>query len=172
MTHTIQKLLTIIFLISVSLYSEARIYQGEPFSLKQPDGTLVPVLVWGTEYYQEVESPDGYTLIREQSGWICYANITVDGNEYVSTQLQYNGTSQLPASLVLLSKHLRISAEAIKASTMIMQQQMAAITPKNLSHSRLKSLSSLPDTVRGLTLLIDFPDVKSSITKQQLRYRV
>ena len=38
---------------------------GGRFEIRQPDGTMVPVRIWGDEFYQVVESLDGYTLIRD-----------------------------------------------------------------------------------------------------------
>jgi len=40
---------------------------GKTFSLLQPDGSRVKVRIWGDEYYQVVESLNGYTLIRDQT---------------------------------------------------------------------------------------------------------
>ena len=59
-------------------------HTGDRFYLLQPDGTHVEVKVWGDEYYQRVETPDGYTLIRDpDTGWICYAKLAEDGYEFV-----------------------------------------------------------------------------------------
>ena len=53
-------------------------YKGDLFNLLQPDGTRVEVKVWGDEFYQRVETPDGYTLIRNtETGWICFAEISI-----------------------------------------------------------------------------------------------
>ena len=58
---------------------------NKPFNFRQPDGSLVPVIVSGDEFYQDVETPDGYSLIRDPAtGWICYAAPADDGNEWIS----------------------------------------------------------------------------------------
>jgi hypothetical protein len=36
-----------------------------PWKLKQPGGGYVDVRIWADEYYQVVESPDGFTLMRD-----------------------------------------------------------------------------------------------------------
>ena len=47
---------------------------GEIFDLRQPDGSTVPVRVWGDEFYRVLESLDGYTLVRDPLNQeICYA---------------------------------------------------------------------------------------------------
>jgi len=38
---------------------------GKEYDLRQPDGSTVRVKIWGDEFYQVVESLDGYTLIRD-----------------------------------------------------------------------------------------------------------
>jgi hypothetical protein len=60
-------------------------HNGEHFLLEQPDGSQVEVAVFGDEYYQDIESPDGYTLIRDKRNWICYAALSADGREYGAT---------------------------------------------------------------------------------------
>ena len=56
------------------------------FQVTQPDGTSVDVRVWGDEFYRLVESMDGYSLVRDPAtGATCYARLSADGNDLVST---------------------------------------------------------------------------------------
>ncbi len=104
---------SLIFLFFIiALYTAP--YEGEEFELLQPDGTYVKVLVYGDEYYQRVESIDGYTLIRdEKTGWICYAKLSKKG-ELISTGVKYKGKgkSKPPEGI---KKHLKESKDVIKA---------------------------------------------------------
>jgi hypothetical protein len=77
---------------------QAAPHWGDAFDLKQPDGSVVAVKVWGDEYYQRVESIDGYSLIRNEYGWICYADLSADGDEFVATDIVYDGVNldQIP----------------------------------------------------------------------------
>jgi hypothetical protein len=44
----------------------------ESFEFLQPDGSKVSVVVNGDEFYQRVESVDGYTLVRNsENGSLC-----------------------------------------------------------------------------------------------------
>ncbi len=52
-------------LIFGPLRASAAPVMGELFDLRQPDGSLVPVRIWGDEFYRVVESLDGYTLVRD-----------------------------------------------------------------------------------------------------------
>jgi hypothetical protein len=87
-----------LFLFAVS--SHAVPYKAKDFSFKQPNGSLVQVKVTGDEFYQRVESTDGYTLVRDpQTGYICYAKIKADGSDFESTGIAYTGGS-FPAAQV------------------------------------------------------------------------
>ena len=66
-------------------------HRGKICKLRQPDGAKVTVRVWGDEYYQRVESLDGYTLIRDAEGWISYAELSEDAREFVSTGVIFYG---------------------------------------------------------------------------------
>ena len=63
---------------------------GETMMFRQPDGTEVPVVLFGDEFYMRGETPDGYTVLRDpDTGWICYAELSADGSELVPTQERY-----------------------------------------------------------------------------------
>ncbi|MDR0305255.1 MAG: hypothetical protein LBI42_00285 [Chitinispirillales bacterium] len=75
-THVFSNPLLFAFVIAAAILSafivevNAAPVNGEEFSFRQPDGSQVPVRVWGDEFYVELESLDGYTLIRGSDGWI------------------------------------------------------------------------------------------------------
>ena len=63
---------------------------GETMEFRQPDGTEVPVVLFGDEFYMRGETPDGYTVLRDpDTGWICYAELSADGSKLVPTQEHY-----------------------------------------------------------------------------------
>ncbi|MHC4257478.1 MAG: M6 family metalloprotease domain-containing protein, partial [Planctomycetota bacterium] len=84
-------LIAIIFVLTVVFPGvlQAAPIHGEVFDLRQPDGSMVPVRVWGDEFYQRVESLDGYSLIRNEEGWICYAELSANQSEFVATDVVY-----------------------------------------------------------------------------------
>ena len=86
---------------------------GEVFSLHQPDGARVRVRIWGDEFYRVVESLDGYTLVRDpRTGLACYARLSADGKDLVSTGLPL-GSPRL--NTLNLPKHVRIDQSAARA---------------------------------------------------------
>ncbi len=166
---------------------------GDPFQFRQPDDSLVDVLVWGDEYYQFVETPDGYTLIRDpETNWICYAELSAEGNELVSTGIIYSGQSVIQAAppdnpddlysyqkIQTLENHLRLPGNIVREKAMqqkqILDAQMIeadnalfAASPDSEFAADSITPAPLPDEVVGLTILINFPDVKSSITKSDV----
>ncbi len=66
-------------------------YYNKTFTLKQPDNTEVEVKITGDEYYQHIESIYGYTLCRNEEGWICYADINSEKSELLPTDKIYTG---------------------------------------------------------------------------------
>ncbi|MDR2727619.1 MAG: hypothetical protein LBB56_00685, partial [Chitinispirillales bacterium] len=83
---------------------------GEEFTLSQPDGSEVTVLIYGDELSAAAESRDGYTLVRGADGWICYAELSADGSEYVSTGVRYTDKSSAPGG----RKGLRINEKSAR----------------------------------------------------------
>jgi M6 family metalloprotease-like protein len=152
---------------------------GDEFRLKQPDGSFVPVKVWGDEFYQDVESLDGYTLIRDADGWICYAELSADGNEYVSTGVRYTGGSRASGA----RKGLRINKESVRVKQRREREALGydelvtqgAASARRHRRSRAASPDGIyeesADNVRrvvGLTLLVQFSDETAALTTPQI----
>ncbi|UCD30232.1 MAG: hypothetical protein JSV03_07120, partial [Planctomycetota bacterium] len=110
---------------------------GEKSTRRQPDGEMVEVRIWGDEFYEVVESLDGYTLIRHPgNGKICYARLSPDKNEFVSTGIRVAKTK--PAG-VALAKHLRIRPESRRAKVRVARKHFAEIETPALSALPLSS---------------------------------
>ena len=59
----------------MSIGASAAPYTNQKHELAQPDGSKVQVKITGDEYFQQVESLDGYTLCRDKDGWIILCKI-------------------------------------------------------------------------------------------------
>lgn len=162
---------------------------NQKHELIQPDGSKVQVMVTGDEYYQQVESLDGYTLCRDKNGWICYAKLNGDKTDYVSTGTVYkdnklgdmkisiNSNSTLGAKSKL-QKHLKIKknaiekkADAVREKLHAMDYSPEAVKRNNSSNGSLlesKIKASNISNVNGLTILVDFSDQKSDIPKSDI----
>lgn len=142
--------------------------QGETFSVEQPDGEIVQVRIWGDEYYRVVESLDGYTLAPDpKTGAACYARVTPDGSELVSTGVR----AGRPVEGLALEKHLRIDPKVrdaiirrARASQAADERELAA----KLSLAPPSEPTADSGQVLGLLLLIDFSDDPATIPAAEI----
>lgn len=110
-------LLLCIFIVQIA--ASAAPYYGEECEMKQQDNSFIKVKVYGDEFYQRIESVDGYTLVRDPSTmWICYAKLNSDGSDFISTGIPYKGTTKnpvVPAEIkrMKLKKGLKLKNEHI-----------------------------------------------------------
>lgn len=148
-----------------SLTVSARPYVGDTHQVKQPNGDLVSVKLYGDEFYMDAESVDGYTVVVDDSTkYVCYASVTADEKEYTSTGIVYDGNS-IPSLLKqVLKPHVRISEESASEKRNAMKQRHSV--PKQTTS--LRSATALPDTVYGVCVLIDFPETKSDVSIDQI----
>ena len=180
-------ILSVAIIMVFSMSVQAAPHWGDAFDLKQPDGSVVAVKVWGDEYYQRVESIDGYSLIRNEYGWICYADLSADGDEFVATDIVYDGVNldQIPDIKQYLheSRNLKKGLKINHASRMKkLKKRKDQLSKQNRRDIFLApdqaaeaveadiaaSFAPLAGTVVGLTILVDFPDESSSITTTQV----
>jgi M6 family metalloprotease-like protein len=162
---------------------------NEPFKFRQPDGSLVNVVVSGDEFYQDVKTPDGYPLIRDPATqWICYAKLSSKGDDWVSTGIVYDPRKAITGRISSkgLQKFARLNSSSILARRKAKFLELNDITYEQSMKEysdRIRALSkeaeasgsnitppvTKPDTVYGLTILIDFPDLKSAVPIDSIR---
>jgi len=177
----------------LSIGASAAPYNNQQHELAQPDGSKVQVKISGDEYFQQVESLDGYTLCRDKDGWICYAKLNAAETDYVSTGEVYKannvfGDMKITSSADTnnnakntLQKHIKIKKEAIKNQADVVRTKLhgsdftkaSALknSENNINTNGLldsKISASGTNNVNGLTVLVDFPDTKSAISKSEI----
>lgn len=139
---------------------------GQTIELRQPNGERVPVRVWGDEFHQVVESLEGYTLVRNPStNQIEYARLSADGNELLATGVPPGAALHTNRPH---AKHIRINEESTKRKIRAARSQHEKrVTARHeslretLGHkteSVAGSFNVTSGNVRGICLLIDFPD--------------
>lgn len=152
---------------------------GDRMDLVQPDGSKVPVLVWGDEYYQRIESLDSFTLVRDSAtGWICYAKVSDDAGTYLSTGVRYAGPGSngtVAARSTGAIPHLTISDDAIQAAhdrTKALLEppgpRPSQPEPPRLGGGMAARAAGSTRTVVSLTALVDFSDAPATITRQEI----
>ncbi len=134
------------------------------FKLKQPNGEIVEVRIWGDEFYRVVESLDGFTLVRDpDSGVICFARLSPDGNSLVSTGVEVHSAS---GESLGLQPGIRINPDARRA--IIRERRMEAKRGERRTLDALgidAAAISPPDSgnVMGICLIVDFSDEVATI---------
>ncbi|MCP4104518.1 MAG: M6 family metalloprotease domain-containing protein [Desulfobacteraceae bacterium] len=171
------------FMLIISLFVidlNAAPHWGDKFQLKQPDGSKVTVLVWGDEFYQDVESVDGYTLVRDPStGWICYAELSSDGSEYISSGQTYRTDEQEPSALGIKDsgkekrkkprkKHLRINKKIRQEKAAKKRNELLGDDSVYNQEESILMKTSDGETITGLTVLVDFPDEPASVSQSEI----
>ncbi len=144
--------------------------------MKQPDGTSVDLRLFGSEFYVRAEGLDGYTLVRDpKTKWICYAELSTDGSKLVSGGVVYKGQTGNPSSLQKfkdLPLHLDISEAARKQVIREKSLALAGGKEEHLSrpghpHTHGTPPHIVEGTIKGLTVLVDFPDEPASLPKSE-----
>ncbi len=166
--NIIKVMVIALFLLCLKAYSAP--HWGQDHIFKQPDGSEVTLKLFGDEHYMRAETPDGYTVIRDEStGWISYAEVSVNGQRLVSTGVHYvpannssnTQTIQATSSTLGLEKHIRLSGDVIKGlreeKRMLYnpEEVMKALTAPILAEA---SSSEVTGNYKGLAILVDFSD--------------
>ena len=148
---------------------------GEKFSLVQPDGTYVDVKIYGDEFYQRVESLDGYTLVRDPlTEYICYAKLNSDGSDFESTGIVYMGQAFGPSiqSSEVMTKGLELDAEHILKKVQASRERLGLVEDQTAFNSTdMDSTTNAlggPQSILGITIVIDFQDVTSPISTTEI----
>lgn len=139
----------------------------ETLTFPQDDGRLVELVVIGDEFYARYETPGGYTAVPDPNagGW-CYA--TISDGEFVSTGVPVDKPP--PPGL---RRHVKESASVRAEITR--RRQVAVRLSDDIGpdvHARTFGANRglLPGRqvshgqVRGLTVLVEFSDVRTEVT--------
>lgn len=156
----------VLLAILIQYHLFAAPHWGEVNDLKQPDGTYVTVRVWGDEYYQRVESVDGYTLIRNTEGWICYAKLSNEGTDFLATDVVYKGSQNPTAvSALKIPKSLRLKPEARRAKADEALRRLEADEEgfNLIRYGAVRNRRKVTGDIKGLTVLVDFSDKPATI---------
>ncbi len=149
----------VLVLIALSLSAAAALaapHWGDRYDLRQPDGAVVPVVVWGDEFYQHIESLDGYTLVRDETtGVICYARLAADGRSLVSTGVRAGDPA---LSTLGLTPRLRLPLEERRRQAAATREVLDAEGLPAFRDASKAGAAVVTGDVKGITLLIDFSD--------------
>jgi M6 family metalloprotease-like protein len=153
---------------------------NQEFVFTQPDGTPLKVRGTGDQYHAVFETLDGYTVIQDPvSGFYHYATLGPQGDELVPLGVRADAVK--PSQLGL-EKSLRAAAPAARATSPLASG--LARTPSRWEVRRHQKRMSLQAASRdiapappqrktvgkyaGLCLLVQFPDVKGTISRENV----
>ena len=187
--------LCLVVVLSVCGLLQAAPYAGDILELEQPDGSVVQIRFWGDEYYARGESLDGYTVVRDPAtGWIVYAQLNEDGSELIATEVVYDHRVPTDPNHPLLFEHphvrtaghdqahrrsglprrLRQRQEVIEA---IHLERRIQLHPERFMQAAEEGVYAAPaetapapvsGSVVGLTLLVEFPDQRATISASEI----
>ncbi len=152
-------------------------YQDHTYHFRQPNGEVLKVTIEGNDYYAEQRTEDGSLLVYDpQRRGLCYARVNAAGDDLESTgvlasnmRLRAMGSRRERG----LEAHHRARKAHERRLRLMGSGNTAAVYPDAGSGSGTLAApaptpSAVTGTVRGLTVLIQFPDVASALTKAQV----
>lgn len=163
-------LLFILFGMLSPLAGFAAPFSGEEtFTYTQPDGSTFSVRLFGDEYFAIAQTLDGHVVVRDPlSGFFCYAELSSDGTEYVSTGIEVGRSlvtrATLPPTNLLISATSRMKKHTEGRS--LLHADAKGRTLLEGADSLLRappSYTTTGDRV-GLVLLVAFPDRAVDVT--------
>jgi M6 family metalloprotease-like protein len=181
MTKRIISLLVI--LVSTSVFAAP--FWGQVKTVGQSDGTTVPVMAYGDEFYHRFESLSGYTVVKNAAGMYVYADIDSAGQEFIATTVPYvpnsdpnfkalattnaakNNSGVYPKS-VDITKEARLAIASARRALMAPPALLPAAAPGGGAPAAgaiappASSREAVGDII-GLTLVIEFSDVSGDI---------
>lgn len=134
----------------------------KPITVTQPDGTQVTILLKGDERTHWLETTDGYTLLRDQEGFLAFAE-RKEGKMVAST-LRYDGTTTA-AQQQGFTKGLRPTATAATTNGTASPQRAQADTDKLLVDQTFPTKGKR----KLLCLLVNFADTQTSFTRDDFQ---
>lgn len=134
---------------------------GEVFDLRQPDGSFVKARIWGDEYYQVVESLDGYTLMRHPvTQEIQYARLAANGRAFLATG--HTASKPLPQT-ARIAKKLRLPRDVVLEKVYSEIERFEAGDAPAMKSTGPEMAAPCVGNVAGLCLIVQFPDEAGTI---------
>ena len=150
------------------------VIHNERLVLEQENGSPVTLVVNGDEFYARMETPDGYTVVYDVGlGLYCYA-VVVDGC-FKSTEIPVNKRPPIGTR-----KHLQESS-AVRTTkfegrfrTLYQQERIVPGAgginfTLGQNNGLLAGRRVSEGTVKGLTILVEFKDIKANVRKQDIK---
>src|SRR5881409_1196541 len=142
---------------------------GEILTFGQRNGPDTQLRVFGDEHYARYEDLNGYTVVDdEELGQFCYARLAAG-------TLRSTGIPVTQAPPAGLARHLQESAEVTETKVKARRMRRSAtaggraddqvVRTLGPNHGLLEGRVLSTGSVKGLTILVNFQDITSTVTR-------
>lgn len=154
-------------------------YRNHTYDFKQPNGEVLKVVVDGNTYYAEERTADGALIVYDAARQgFCYAEVNATGDALVSTGVLASSANTRSAAGTA-RKQPGLSAPAKGARARQRYEKLHGQPPETANRkvrdasiqaaaTGVSPLAVATGVVRGLTVIIDFPDAPGTITQAQV----
>ena len=115
------------------------------------------------------EGLDNYTVVRDKNTqWICYASLSADGTELVSTGIKYRLSKDSVPTLkttINAPKHLEISTKALERE--ILKNKKALEGEAFQNHDMNPEPEIISGEIKGLCIVVDFSDEPGTLSMDE-----
>ncbi|RRS09215.1 M6 family metalloprotease domain-containing protein [Pseudoalteromonas sp. J010] len=170
--------MTVALLTCTSLVNAAIPYQDKHYQFTQPDGETITLILNGNNYFAQQRTVGGKLVVYDDAlRGMAYAQLSADGEALISTGVLVSNRAKQGVKVRQLEDYQQgLSSAIIAKKVKAAQQSMLGLLSHDLAHRRheehkteLTQLNtSITGKVKGLTIIIDFPDERGTITKAQI----
>lgn len=161
-----KRILTVIAAVLFSVVAlQARPGYTKPVDVYQPDGSTVTLLMHGDEFHSFITTADGYTVVKGDDGYYCYAAKTAAGMLEATAMVAHNSdvrTADEMAFLASQKKMVRPEMTAEQKKRKAMAAKLYAPMQKADPAGPHKTVSIWSrinyDNFKGLVVLVNFSD--------------
>lgn len=146
----------LLLLITSAITTHAIIAHPSPATITQPDGSTVDIKLHGDEYLSFSTTTDGFTIVKDNDGFMKYA--VIENDVLISSTITAHNPHQRTETEL---RFLENTAHYIVPET---QRNAAKAARSYESYSQLISQAPVYDydNFRGLVILVEFNDCKFS----------
>lgn len=153
---TSRTIISILFALIATVTAFAAPAIPTSIKLKQPDGTVITVRLYGDESFHYYTTEDGYAISKSATGFYHYITDIKNGSPVLSQETVLDSDSRNAKTVSMLAKTKKANIiNSIKTEGTIKKS-------KSVSKSNAMKLPAFPNRgeVRGLVILAQFKDKK------------
>ena len=127
------------------------------FTVRQPDGRTLEIIVHGDEFGKITTTADGCAIVRQNDGYYCYARFDSEGRRFSTG---YRAGRAAPDDVIARSRAIPYA----QISRLRREMQVSSTTSRPLAQF-IGPETKATEVFRGIVILAQFTDLKFSYTK-------